>query len=76
MEKYSKSRIRCKLLTCLAYNLQIFSIFMPRLRVSRKNIKSGQTSVQETVAYVEYPVPTRGLRCTVSCRACWFAGPQ
>jgi|GEM_PF-3076214 len=33
---------------------------MPRLRVSRKNIKNGETSVQETVAYVEYPGDKRG----------------
>ena len=57
MEKYSKRRNRCKSLTFLAYNLQNFSNFMPRLRVSRKNIKNGETSVQETVAYVEYPEP-------------------
>ena len=28
---------------------------MPILGVFRKNIKNGETSVQETVAYVEYP---------------------
>jgi len=29
---------------------------MPMLGVSQKNIKNSETSVQETVAYVEYPV--------------------
>jgi len=48
MEKYSKRRNRCKLLTCLAYNLQNFSNFMPILGVSRKNIMRNRAKSKKS----------------------------
>ena len=48
MEKYSKRRNRCKALTCLAYNLQNFSNFMPILGFSRKNIMRNRAKSKKS----------------------------